>query len=125
MEAVLTTDEVASFLRTDPPNVQQLLDSGKLAGFKVAGEWRIVSPAILDYLRREMADAQEKVLFKAASDPRFWADVLRDAPDIADMVNGQEYAEGTMGALLQAALLVDEQLQTAENVVPFERPPQH
>jgi excisionase family DNA binding protein len=123
VNTVLTPDEVAEFLRTDLANVLRLLDDGTLAGFKVAGEWRIVTPAITAYLKRAMAETQEQVLMKMASDPRTWAEVFRDEPDLLALIDGQEHEEGTMGAFVKEALLADEQLRTAENVVPFERKP--
>jgi hypothetical protein len=113
---VLTLDEVALFLRTDPTNVRDLLSNGDLAGFKVAGEWRILRVALIDYLRREMAATQEAGLYRTLDDPHAWARELRREPEFAAQLMEQTFSDGSMGAFLQEALRTEEQERTAGNV---------
>ena len=116
---VLTLGEVATFLRTEPAHVQQLLESGALAGFKVAGEWRILWVAVLDFLQREMAATQQEALSRSLNDPRTWARELQQTPELVSLLEGQEFEAGTMGAFLKEALRAQEQERISDNVLPF------
>lgn len=116
---VLTLDEVAELLRTDPATVGQLLDDGAIAGFKVAGEWRILAVAVVDFLRREMAATQQAILARQLTDPHTWARELARSPELADLVKGREFEDGTMGAFLKEALRTGEQEHAADNILPF------
>ncbi len=116
---VLTPEEVAAFLRTDSPNVRQLLEDGDLAGFKIAGEWRVLSIALVEFLRRKTEASQQEALSRALLDPRRWAREVRRHPDQVAYLNEHEFEDGTMGAWLKDALRAEEQERTADNVVPL------
>jgi hypothetical protein len=118
-KGVLMLDEVAVFLHTKPVDVRQLLESGKLTGFKIAGEWRILTVAVLEFLRREMAAAQQEALSRSLSDPRMWAHELQRMPALVALFDGQEFGQGTMGAFLKHALHAAEEEGRADNVLPF------
>ena len=47
---VLTLDEAAELLRTDPAVVTELAEAGELPGRRVGGEWRFARAAVLDWL---------------------------------------------------------------------------
>ena len=49
---VLTVDELAAWLQTDPAAITQLAEDGELPGRKLAGEWRFAREAVLDWLAR-------------------------------------------------------------------------
>jgi excisionase family DNA binding protein len=53
---ILTTEEVAAWLKVKPVTVRRLLVSGKLTGFKVGNEWRITE----DDLQRFIEQQREK-----------------------------------------------------------------
>jgi hypothetical protein len=91
---VLTLGEVAVFLRTEPVHVRQLLEGGKIAGFKVAGEWRVLWVAVVEFLRREMAVTEQEALFRSLNDPRTWAGELQKMPELASLLKGQEFEGG-------------------------------
>lgn len=117
--AVLTLDEVAAFLRTKPIHVRHLLESGNLAGFKIAGEWRILTAAVVDFLRRKMETTQQEALSRSLTDPRVWAHELQRMPELIASLDGEEFEEGTIGAYLIRALRVVKEESKADNVVPF------
>jgi len=120
--AVLTVGEVADFLRVDVPGVRGLIESGELAGFRVAGEWRVPWIAVEDFLRRGMAATQQEALARSLSNPGTWARVLEDMPEHAAWLTAQDFEDGTMGAWLQDALRTGEAEREASNVVPLDRP---
>lgn len=119
---VLTVDEVAALLRVDPGAVRRLLESGDLAGLRVASEWRVPEAALTDFLHRGMQKAQQDALARTFTDPRTWAQEIRRMPDNAAQLREQEFEEGTFGAWLQDALRAEDAEREAGNVVPIDRP---
>jgi excisionase family DNA binding protein len=120
--AVLTLPEVADFLRTEPKTVQQLIERGELAAFKVAGEWRVLEPAILRYLREQMEATRMEAFERTITDPRTWARILDEMPaDETARLRKDEFEEGTFGAWLQDAMKTEEAERSAENVVPLDK----
>ena len=118
-QPILKVEEVADFLRTQPIHVLRLLESGKIAGFKVAGEWRIASAALLEFLRSEMEATQQEVLQRNLSDPREWAKQLQRMPEYRAFLEEQEFDENTFGAFLKRGLRTLEQESGPHNVTPF------
>jgi excisionase family DNA binding protein len=49
---VLTVDELAGWLQTDPETITKLADDGELPGRKLGDEWRFARDAVLDWLAR-------------------------------------------------------------------------
>ena len=49
---VLTVDELAAWLQTEPDSITELAEQGELPGRKLAGEWRFARDAVLDWLAR-------------------------------------------------------------------------
>lgn len=60
MEEVLTTTDVANFLRFDVETVQRLLNKGKLPGIKIGREWRIPKTALEEHLNEEARKNKEQ-----------------------------------------------------------------
>ena len=116
---ILTLDEVAEFLRVTVAQVRRVLEAGKLAGFKVAGEWRIPVVAVTNFLRRAMEAAQREELARGLSDPRIWAEELARMPKLRAAVEEQDFAEDTMGSFLKDALRKLELKNKADNVIPI------
>lgn len=121
---ILTVDDVAAFLQVTPAQVRELLDAGELAGFKVAGAWRVPTSAVTDYLRRGMEVAKLQALSRGLTDPRAWARALADMPELRATLEAQHFAESTMGAFLKDALRQVELESKADNVVQFKPKPE-
>jgi excisionase family DNA binding protein len=49
---VLTVDELAAWLQTEPAAITELAEKDELPGRKLAGEWRFAREAVLDWLAR-------------------------------------------------------------------------
>lgn len=117
---VLTLDEVAAYLRSDASSVRQLLEEGRLTGFKVADEWRILARAVVEFLERATVDAQQEILAKWGTDPHRWGRALLDDPQQAAYLREHDFPEGSAGAVLKEALRVEEQERSAGNIVRLE-----
>lgn len=52
-EKTYTINEVAAMLQVNRKTVRKLIESGKLAAFRVGREYRITLDALRDYIHRE------------------------------------------------------------------------
>lgn len=62
LESLLTTDDVANYMKVDVVTVRRLVNRGELAAYRIGGEYRFKAGDIRDYLERQYVPAQ---LFKA------------------------------------------------------------
>ena len=53
MDPLLTTEDVANFLRVDVVTVRRLVAKGEIPAYKVGGEYRFMRPELEDYVRRQ------------------------------------------------------------------------
>jgi excisionase family DNA binding protein len=58
LETLLTTDELATYLKVDVVTVRRLVNRGELAAYRVGGEYRFKARDIRDYLDRQYVPAQ-------------------------------------------------------------------
>jgi excisionase family DNA binding protein len=65
MEPLLTSDELATYLRVDVVTIRRLVNRGELTAYRVGGEYRFMEPDIAEYLQRQRVQANENAL----SDP--------------------------------------------------------
>ena len=53
MDPLLTTEDVANFLRVDVVTVRRLVAKGEIPAYKVGGEYRFMRPELEDYVKRQ------------------------------------------------------------------------
>jgi excisionase family DNA binding protein len=58
LEPLLTTDEVAAYLKVDVVTVRRLVTRGELAAYRVGSEYRFARADLLDYLARQHVPAR-------------------------------------------------------------------
>lgn len=63
MDPLLTTEDVANFLRVDVVTVRRLVLKGELPAYRVGGEYRFIGNEIENYVKRQRV-AGEDVIFK-------------------------------------------------------------
>ncbi|GAC1427966.1 MAG: hypothetical protein NVSMB54_18100 [Ktedonobacteraceae bacterium] len=63
MDPLLTTEDVANFLRVDVVTVRRLVLKGELPAYRIGGEYRFMRNEIEDYVKRQRV-AGEEVIFK-------------------------------------------------------------
>ncbi len=63
MEPLLTTEDVANFLRVDVVTVRRLVLKGELPAYRVGGEYRFIGNEIENYVKRQRVSNGE-VIFK-------------------------------------------------------------
>lgn len=51
-ETAVTVADIARLLRKSPDTIYRLARAGDIPGFKVGGEWRFLTSAVLDHLTR-------------------------------------------------------------------------
>jgi excisionase family DNA binding protein len=57
MERLLTTDEVAEYLRVDVVTIRRLISRGELTAYRIGGEYRFTQSDLEDYLQRQRVSA--------------------------------------------------------------------
>lgn len=102
---LLTVEEVASLFRTGSKTVITLLESGRLAGLKIGGEWKIGIQAVIDFLGRETREQGMEILASNLKDPKVWARELSKFPDFEQEFSNTEYQQGTMGAFIKQGIM--------------------
>jgi excisionase family DNA binding protein len=60
MEPLLTTEQVAEWLRVDVVTVRRLIDRGELAAYRVGGEYRFERKDVQEYLARVRVEKPSK-----------------------------------------------------------------
>ena len=66
-EHLLTSEEVADYLRVDIVTVRRLVNRGDLTAYRIGGEYRFMQADIDDFVRQQRVPAEENVgkeLFK-------------------------------------------------------------
>ncbi len=63
MDPLLTTEDVANFLRVDVVTVRRLVLKGELPAYRVGGEYRFIGNEIENYVKRQRVDGED-VIFK-------------------------------------------------------------
>jgi excisionase family DNA binding protein len=116
MEAeVFTVAQVAKYLRTEPNTVTDLLVSGKLTGFSVGGEWRVLGAAVLEFLKRNMENSQLQAMQSKLSDPKTWAREALKHPKFLRSIENQNFESNTFGHFLKGGLAALEEENNADN----------
>ena len=60
MERLLTSEEVAEYLRVDVVTIRRLVNRGELAAYRIAGEFRFIEPDIEDFVKRQRVPAGDR-----------------------------------------------------------------
>jgi excisionase family DNA binding protein len=58
LETLLTTDDVANYMKVDVVTVRRLVNRGELAAYRIGGEYRFKTSDLRDYLERQYVPAQ-------------------------------------------------------------------
>jgi excisionase family DNA binding protein len=58
LESLLTTEDVANYLKVDVVTVRRLVNRGDLAAYRVGGEYRFTRSDVVDYLHRQHIPAR-------------------------------------------------------------------
>ena len=65
MEPLMTSDEVAAYLRVDVVTIRRLVNRGELPAYRVGGEYRFMQSDLTDYLQRQRVAGSDE----SSSDP--------------------------------------------------------
>src|SRR5690348_4395804 len=61
MEPLLTSDEVAAYLRVDVVTIRRLVNRGELPAYRMGGEYRFRRQELEEYLQRQRVPNREEV----------------------------------------------------------------
>ncbi len=60
MEPLMTSDEVAAYLRVDVVTIRRLVNRGELPAYRVGGEYRFMKEELAEYLKRQRVTGGEE-----------------------------------------------------------------
>ena len=60
MEPLMTSDEVAAYLRVDVVTIRRLVNRGELPAYRVGGEYRFMREELAEYLKRQRVAGSEE-----------------------------------------------------------------
>lgn len=60
MEPLMTSDEVAAYLRVDVVTIRRLVNRGELPAYRVGGEYRFMKEELAEYLKRQRVAGSEE-----------------------------------------------------------------
>ena len=105
-QLLLTPDEAAELLRVASGDVIAMIEAGDLAGLKVAGQWRLTSESVKDFVVKGLKKQNLKALERAFSDQSRWARIIEEDPKFAQSIADGNFEPNSMGAFLQEVLRV-------------------
>jgi excisionase family DNA binding protein len=59
MKPLMTSDELATYLRVDVVTIRRLVNRGEITAYRVGGEYRFMEPDVMEYLQRQRVPASE------------------------------------------------------------------
>lgn len=59
MEPLMTSDELAAYLRVDVVTIRRLVNRGEITAYRVGGEYRFMESDVMEYLQRQRIPASE------------------------------------------------------------------
>ena len=89
----MTPREVAEYLRMDEPTIQDLIASGEIPSFAVAGKLRVQAGALVGWLQGEVQSRNLEQARRALQDKSTWAAALREHPGLSRALTEREYPE--------------------------------
>ena len=102
--AIMTVRDVAAYLQASEYAVIELIESGTLSSFTVAGEPRVQAGALISWFQSEMHVQELKALKRTLENKKIWSTALKEEPNLREQIEDTEYKEGTFGAFLKSAL---------------------
>lgn len=110
----LTIDGLAAILELRTDQVEGLLTSGEMPFFRIAGEVRILTSDVTDYITQSRSAANAETVTAVLMNHSAWRSHIQGAPAIPATLASTE--QGTFGRLLADSLSETPQ---GENVVQF------
>jgi excisionase family DNA binding protein len=84
MDPLMTSDELATYLRVDVVTIRRLVNRGEITAYRVGGEYRFMEPDVTEYLQRQRVPANESSGFDAVMVDRLVQAVRKLFPEGRD-----------------------------------------
>ena len=101
---LLTPDEAGALLNISRDDIVGLVETGELAGLRIAGHWRIPLKSITALLAAGMKSQTARSLERVFNDPTAWTQVFGAHPEITQQIEAGQFPTGSVGAYLKDAL---------------------
>lgn len=101
---LLTPEEAAALLNLGRDEIVSLVESGELAGLKIAGHWRIPLKSITALLAAGMKSQTARSLERVFNDPDAWTQVFGAHPEVTQQIEAGQFPIGSVGAYLKESI---------------------
>lgn len=111
---LLSPDEVGVLLNLSRDEVVRLVETGELAGLKVAGHWRVPLKSIAQMLANGLKEQNIRALERVFNDNEAWNRVFGAHPEITQAIEAGAFPVGTVGAYLKEAIGISRDQQSGQ-----------
>ncbi len=111
---LLSPGEVGTLLNIAPEEVVALVETGELAGLRVAGHWRVPLKSVAAMLATGLKDQNVRALERVFDDAATWTRVFGAHPEVTQTLEAGQFPEGTVGAWLKEAIAIYRQQQSGQ-----------
>ncbi len=101
---LLAPDEVGALLNLSCDEVVRLVETGELAGLKVAGRWRVPLKSVAQLLATGLKEQNIRALERVFNDHDTWTRVFGAHPEVTRSIEAGDFPVGSVGAYLKQAI---------------------
>jgi hypothetical protein len=101
---LLSPEEVGALLDLSRDEVVGLVETGELAGLKVAGYWRVPLKSVAGMLASGLKEQNIRALERVFNDHDAWRRVFGAHPEITQAIEAGAFPVGSVGAYLKQAI---------------------
>ena len=115
---LLSPEEAATLLNVSPGEIVQLVETGELAGLRVAGHWRVPLKSITQMLAAGMKTQTARALEHVFEDHATWQRVFGAHPEVTQQIEAGEFPMGSVGAYLKEAIAISRSQRSGQVASP-------
>lgn len=101
---LLSPDEVGALLNLPSGEIIRLVETGELAGLRIAGRWRVPLKSVAQMLATGLKEQNIRALERVFNDPETWTRVFGSHPEVTQTIETGDFPVGTVGAYLKQAI---------------------
>ena len=103
---LLTPDEAGALLSLERDEIIALIETGELAGLRIAGHWRIPLKSITTLLAAGVKSQSARALERVFNDHGTWHRVFGAHPEVTQEIAAGDFPTGSVGAYLKQAIAI-------------------
>jgi excisionase family DNA binding protein len=111
---LLSPDEVGALLNLSRDDVVGLVETGELAGLRIAGHWRVPLKSVAQMLASGLREQNVRALERVFNDHDAWHRVFGAHPEVTMAIEAGAFPVGSVGAYLKEAIGITRDQQSGQ-----------